>query len=137
MEICINGICGRDPNVRWLDGGSFAKDCIEGVCKPCRPEAVQKVYDFLRPHIVFSKRFSPRRGSYGWKHDAQRVLGEYVSNGEFLEAFRRFPEAQIKGNGLNARVNIAYRKTLRRAGLLVNGLWRKAPYGRPMLRPLP
>jgi hypothetical protein len=109
MHICINGICGRDPLVRSLDGGSFAEDCREARCQPCRAEVVQKVHDFLRPHIVFCKGFDPRRGSYGWKHDLQRALGQYVSNGEFLAALLKFPEARIKPDGLNARVNVAYR----------------------------
>lgn len=41
---------------------------------------------FMARHTRFTTNIKERRatGSYGWKHVAERAMGEYVTNGEFI-----------------------------------------------------
>ena len=60
----------------------------------------------IRKHFRVIKSFNLNRGSYGLKHDLERHIGKYVSNGEliyamYLEGFN------IKRNGINCYFNIS------------------------------
>ena len=61
--------------------------------KPCpncagefRADVVELVRGYIRTHWTPAKRLYRGRDSYGFKHDAERALGVYVANGEFIAA---------------------------------------------------
>jgi hypothetical protein len=95
---------------------------------------VEVAYNFIRAYAVFRKGrpSSLDRGSYGWSRFFHNWTDHPVSNGEFLAAVERFPEAKLWPNGLNARLNINFRQTMHRAGFL-KGRGLRAIFGPPDL----
>jgi hypothetical protein len=92
---------------------------------------VEVAYSFLRKFAKFSSpKRKPKwweRGSYGWSRFFHNWTDYPVSNGEFLAALQRFPEARIWPRGLNAAVNINCNATMRRIGFLVGREWQRPP----------
>ncbi|MGI8313355.1 hypothetical protein [Saccharopolyspora hattusasensis] len=62
---------------------------------------VVRVYLWLRQHVAPIK--TPAQGSYGLKHVAENVLGDYVSNGELIAAaiMAGYPMSQPHGPNVN------------------------------------
>lgn len=69
--------------------------CIKGSCEAPDETTVRRVAEWIQDNTRQLKSIRRRTGrggpstSYGWKHLAQRVLGIYVSNGDFIAAALR------------------------------------------------
>ncbi len=73
---------------------------------------IEKIRTFIKKTMEPSIGFSESSTSYGLKHDCERAIGEYVSNGEliyamYLEGYR-IKQAFV--NNPNARFNYHYPK---------------------------
>lgn len=71
--------------------------------------------DFLR-NCDRRKTLNRKRSSYGWKHVAERAMGEYISNDDFIAAARElgFTVRMIPGSP-NAYINISEKAVPRRS----------------------
>ena len=59
--------------------------------RPPTPEGTQLCVEWLLKHDALDRRqtVNPDRSSYNWKHVVEKDIGQYVSNGEFICAFRK------------------------------------------------
>jgi hypothetical protein len=69
---------GRSPDERRREIERHRQDLI------AREELVRRVHDWLVINVAAIK--TPNTGSYGLKHIAEDILGEYVANGELITA---------------------------------------------------
>lgn len=49
-------------------------------------EEIEKIRGFIRENIKKKVTINTKNSSYGLKHIAERLMGEYVSNGNFIAA---------------------------------------------------
>lgn len=84
-----------------------------------RAERVDEVRQWLVDNIDPRQTINPDVGSYGLKHTAERILGEYVANGELIAAaiIAGYPYRREGGGSPNARFGMSSRSVaaLRRA----------------------
>jgi len=73
-------------------------------------QRIEKIASFIRPKFKKIKTINYQVSSYGIKHDVERALGYYISNGELIAAmiFLGFEYKRGKGkSGINCYFNVS------------------------------
>ena len=79
-------------------------------CHPPSMEGVQLCVEWLLGHDALDRRktINYKMTSYGWKHVAERAIGEYVSNGDFICA-ALYLKYKMKRDGTSPNVYLNIR----------------------------
>ena len=77
--------------------------------RSCDEEAIKKCREFIREYCTTRKTLNRKFSSYFLKHVCEKVIGDYVSNGDFiqaaiLEGYRVEPIEDTFSGNINIRV---------------------------------